>query len=110
MAQYISDYPETVANQTVLELGAGLGLPSIVATYQNAKFIHTTDRTSAIPLLDENIRRNANRDVNVKVAAFDWYTDKVPQKYQVKQLFRQYNCASYLALQQVSHCGEAGPQ
>uniref|UniRef100_A0A0R3RG16 Methyltransferase n=1 Tax=Elaeophora elaphi TaxID=1147741 RepID=A0A0R3RG16_9BILA len=83
LARYISEHPELVANRTVLELGAGLGLPSIISTYQNAKLIHVTDRLSAVSLLGENVRQNANNDCDMKIFAFDWNIDKLPQKYQV---------------------------
>uniref|UniRef100_A0A8R1Y8K5 Uncharacterized protein n=1 Tax=Onchocerca volvulus TaxID=6282 RepID=A0A8R1Y8K5_ONCVO len=83
LARYISEHPELVANRTVLELGAGLGLPSILSSYQNAKIIHATDRISAISLLEENIRRHANSNCNIEIFAFDWNVDKLPQKYQI---------------------------
>lgn len=83
MARYISEHPELVTNRTVLELGAGLGLPSIVSTYQNAKLVHATDRASAVSLLEENVRWNANNDCDIKIFAFDWNIDKLSQKYQV---------------------------
>ncbi|KAM3724188.1 Protein N-terminal and lysine N-methyltransferase efm7 [Dirofilaria immitis] len=87
LARYISEHPELVANRTVLELGAGLGLPSILSSYQNAKLIHVTDRASTISLLEENIRRNANNDCDIKIFAFDWNVDKLPQEYQEPILF-----------------------
>lgn len=84
MARYISEHPEMVANRTVLELGAGLGLPSIIATYQGAKLIHVTDRVNALSLLEENVRWNANKDCDIEIFAFDWNIDQPLQKYQVK--------------------------
>lgn len=87
LARYISEHPEVVANRTILELGAGLGLPSIVSTYQDAKLIHVTDRLSALSLLEENVRQNANSDCDMKIFAFDWNIDKLLQKYQVCNSF-----------------------
>ncbi|VDN92999.1 unnamed protein product [Brugia pahangi] len=83
LSRYISEHPELVANRTVLELGAGLGLPSIVSTYQNVKLIHVTDRVNAISLLEENVRQNANNDCDIKIFAFDWNIDKLSRKYQI---------------------------
>ncbi|VDK75217.1 unnamed protein product [Litomosoides sigmodontis] len=83
LARYISEHPELVANRTVLELGAGLGLPSIILTYHDAKLIHVTDRVNAISLLEENVRQNANNDCEIQIFAFDWNIDQPRQKYQV---------------------------
>ncbi|CAG9538842.1 unnamed protein product [Cercopithifilaria johnstoni] len=83
LARYISEHPELVANRTVLELGAGLGLPSIISSYQDTKLIHITDKASALDLLEENIRQNANNDCDIKIFALDWNVDQPPQKYQV---------------------------
>ncbi|EFO21549.2 hypothetical protein LOAG_06939 [Loa loa] len=83
LARYISEHPELVMNRTVLELGAGLGLPSIVSTYQDAMLIHVTDRASTISLLEENVRQNAKNDCDIEIFAFDWNVDKLSQKYQV---------------------------
>ncbi|VBB33166.1 unnamed protein product [Acanthocheilonema viteae] len=83
LARYISKHPELVANHTVLELGAGLGLPSIISSYQDVKLIHVTERVSAVSLLEENVRQNANNDCNIKIFAFDWNVDQLQQKYQV---------------------------
>lgn len=41
LSEYLACYPELVKNKTVLELGCGLGLPSMVATHLGAKVLAT---------------------------------------------------------------------
>lgn len=41
LSQYLADNPSLVKNKTVLELGCGLGLPSLVATHLGGKVLAT---------------------------------------------------------------------
>lgn len=51
---YLNDHPEIVKNKTVLELGSGLGYPSLVATHLGGKVL-TTDYH---PDVEEYFKRN----------------------------------------------------
>lgn len=49
---------------TLIELGAGLGLPSIVASRLGVKHIITTDLPIALPMLNYNIQKNTTNNNN----------------------------------------------
>lgn len=54
LALYLADHPELVKNKTVLELGCGLGLPSLVATHLGGKVLATDFH----PDVEEYFKRN----------------------------------------------------
>lgn len=59
-ADYIDSHPEIVNGKSVLELGAGAGLPSIVAYLNGANCVVATDypESQLIDALEMNINRN----------------------------------------------------
>ncbi|VDM28148.1 unnamed protein product [Toxocara canis] len=83
LANYLAAHPDLVLNLSVLELGAGLGLPSIVACDLGARYVAATDQPLAVPLLAENIRRNSRSNAPIEVFPLDWQTDRPAQPYQV---------------------------
>ncbi len=54
LAAYLGDHPELVKNKTVLELGAGLGLPSMVASHLGGEVLATDFH----PDVEHYFRRN----------------------------------------------------
>jgi len=95
-SQYISLNPDVVKGKKILELGAGLGLPGIVASHLGAKsvtlsefgydgevdgpIIEKSDEKRLLPsaLLDNlkfNVRLNKSEDnsCDIKVRHLDWY-------------------------------------
>lgn len=65
-----------VRGKTILELGAGSGLPSLVAAEKQAKLVVCTDYPDE-PLID-NIRYNLRNYQNAKVIGYKWGDDVAP--------------------------------
>lgn len=59
LAIYLNDHPEIVKGKTVLELGCGLGLPSIVASHLGGKVLATDFH----PDVEEYFKRNCRHSV-----------------------------------------------
>jgi len=75
MSEYILLHPALLKNKTVLELGAGLGLPSLVAS-RFAKAVTCTDHApEAIDFVELSAAHNGLR--NFKAAILDW--NQVPE-------------------------------
>ena len=55
--------------RTVIELGAGLGVPSLSAAMLGAKRVVATDMSENIPLLNENIRLNFDAAERLRIEA-----------------------------------------
>ena len=76
MSEWIINNPHTVRGKTVMELGCGLGLPSIAAALSGAKSVLATDLSpQAISELDAAIKYNSDRypELNVVVGdILDW--------------------------------------
>lgn len=60
LARYLEKSPEIVRNKTILELGSGCGLVGIAASMVGAKEVVMTDLPYALPLMQENVERNAS--------------------------------------------------
>ncbi|EQC26402.1 hypothetical protein SDRG_15747 [Saprolegnia diclina VS20] len=77
-AELISNYVLNeldVRNLRVLELGAGLGVPGMVAGILGAPHVVLTEQPELVPLLRTNIRRNfAASSSNVEAAVLSWGT------------------------------------
>jgi len=75
-ATYLDAHPQLYQNQNVIELGAGGGLPGIVAALNGAKTVVLTDYPD--PALLENLEHNVNRNLssgagaNVFVKGYIW--------------------------------------
>lgn len=59
LAIYLNDHPELVKGKSVLELGCGLGLPSIVASHLGGKVLATDFH----PDVEEYFKRNCRHSV-----------------------------------------------
>uniref|UniRef100_A0A0N5AZ44 Methyltransferase n=1 Tax=Syphacia muris TaxID=451379 RepID=A0A0N5AZ44_9BILA len=74
----------------VLELGAGLGLPSIIANKCGAKYVMSTDQQLAVDLLKENIGYNIPNAMNIAVSVLDWKNFKLDTTYDVINSFYNF--------------------
>ncbi|VDK50560.1 unnamed protein product [Anisakis simplex] len=84
LSKYLISHPHLITSRRVLELGAGLGLPSIIASEIGASAVDCTDQLFAVPLLRENIQRNTlTHAQTIHVFPLDWQIDKPKHKYQV---------------------------
>ena len=73
LAKYLGERPELVKGKSVLELGGGLGLPSLVATHLGGKVLNTDFH----PDVEEYFNRNC-RHTNLECAyqRLNWREDK----------------------------------
>jgi len=77
LATWLSERPEVSSGMRVLELGAGIGLPSFVAA-RWAKFVVASDvAPDAIDWMKENIRRAGAG--NMLCRKIDWTKDELPE-------------------------------
>lgn len=83
LARYIAAHDDIVRGQRVIELGAGLGLPSLVSSRCGANFVRATDQSLAIPLLLENIEANFKSNDKIEVTSLDWRTDRPNERFDV---------------------------
>ena len=75
MSEYLCNHPETCDNKTILELGAGTALPSLIASKLCPKLILTTD--FPVPRIIDNMRslKELNRCNNLIVDSYAWGED-----------------------------------
>jgi predicted nicotinamide N-methyase len=73
LSQYLSDHPQVVKNKLVLELGCGLGLPSLVATHLGGNVLASDYH----PDVEEYYLRNARHSsLTSKYTRLNWRDDK----------------------------------
>lgn len=100
LAGYLIRYPEYTKERFVVELGAGLGLPSLVAA-RNASSVLCTDYSPAAVDIAEK-SASYNRFKNFMTAVIDWTTIATRPKADVLLLSDvNYEPAVFDALQQL---------
>ena len=57
LADFIAEHPEWLVNKSILELGAGIGLPSFIAAKYAKKVLVSDYAPEAVALLEKNIAR-----------------------------------------------------
>lgn len=73
LSQYLSDNPKLIRDKTVLELGCGLGLPSLVAAHLGAKVLATDFH----PDVEEYFLRNCRHSsIKCNYQRLNWREDK----------------------------------
>jgi predicted nicotinamide N-methyase len=70
MCDMLGEYPEIIENRRVLELAAGLGLPSLFASGLAASVCCTDRSSEAMALVEASALRNDINDLETKV--LDW--------------------------------------
>jgi predicted nicotinamide N-methyase len=70
LAVFILDHPETVKNKKVLELGAGLGLPSLIAARWATSVVCSDHDASAIEFVDLSVQYHQLKNINT--CLLDW--------------------------------------
>lgn len=69
LSQYLAAHPEIIKNKTVLELGCGLGLPSLVASHLGGKVLATDYH----PDVEEYFKRNCRHSsVDCEYKRLNW--------------------------------------
>ena len=71
---FLTRYPDYIKNKRVLELAAGLGLPSLVAARQAASVVSSDYAVDCLPYLQQSVLLNGLD--NVQVRLIDW--NKLP--------------------------------
>lgn len=80
LAEYLAENPKLVQNKTVLELGCGLGLPSLVAAELGGKVLATDFH----PDVEEYFLRNCRHSsVQCEYQRLNWREENVQKKYDV---------------------------
>jgi predicted nicotinamide N-methyase len=72
MAQFLADHPEYVSGKTVLELAAGLGLPSLLASRWAASVISSDHLPEAVKVIQQSVLQNGLDNVQCQV--LDWHS------------------------------------
>ena len=75
LCRYLEENPKLVENKRLLELGAGLGLPSFLCSKTAVFAIASDYNEDAVGLIAHNIRRNQIR--NLEAIHIDW--NKIPE-------------------------------
>lgn len=80
LAEYIAEDPKLVRNKTVLELGCGLGLPSLVAAHLGGDVLATDFH----PDVEEYFKRNCRHSsVECHYQRLNWREENIQKKYDV---------------------------
>lgn len=75
MAAFLTEHPHFIINKNVLELGAGLGLPSLAAARYAASVCSSDHAADAIAVIEQSVAYN--KLTNMEVQQLDW--QKLPQ-------------------------------
>lgn len=101
MAEFLALHPNYIANKTVLELAAGLGLPSLVAA-KVAKAVYCTDYLpEAISVIEQSITHNQLKNMNGGLLDWNKLPTPLPQADIVLLSDINYNPADFDRLHQV---------
>lgn len=81
LAEYLGEHPDLVKNKTVLELGCGLGLPSLVATHLGGEVLATDFH----PDVEEYFMRNCRHSsIHCDYKRMNWREERCnSQKFDV---------------------------
>ena len=69
LASYLSCVSELVAGRRVIELGAGLGIPSLACHHLGAQLAVATDMPSRITLIEQNQSLNRHEEESTRLTA-----------------------------------------
>jgi len=90
LSKYIERYPGLVRNKYVLELGAGIGLPSFVCAALGAKKVYVADQrgnTKVQQLLERNRERNSKISFRMEYYPVNWGDGyPIDMEYPLEQL------------------------
>jgi predicted nicotinamide N-methyase len=81
LATHLIKYPSLIKGKTVLEIGAGLGLPSLVAAPLGATVTATDYLPDAVDFAEKNAALNKITNINFKT--FDWRKAEGYQRFDV---------------------------
>ena len=82
LSRFLLSHPQYTNNKTVLELGAGLGLPSIVAAGNAIKVISSDNVPEAISIIQQSATHNGLQ--NLLVQLLDW--NMLPENFETDVL------------------------
>lgn len=70
LCEFIASQPDWLQNKKVLELAAGLGLPSLLAAQVATEVVCSDHVTAAVELMQQSIEKN--QLTNIKATVIDW--------------------------------------
>ncbi len=76
MGEFLSRHPELFRRKTVLEIGAGLGLPSLICAQEAGSVLCTDQSVDAIAYARASATLNGLE--NFRVQTFDWTSEDAP--------------------------------
>ncbi|MFM2392139.1 MAG: hypothetical protein RLZZ546_116 [Bacteroidota bacterium] len=82
LSKFIIDYNQLFENKKIIEIGCGLGLPSIVSAAYSTDILATDLLKDAISFAFKNAKLNG-LDLNIKFNILDWRSNDSKQKYDV---------------------------
>ena len=80
LSEFVAENPALVKNKTVLELGCGLGLPSLVASHVGGKVLATDFHPDVEEYFSRNCRHSS---VECSYKRLNWREENVDQKFDV---------------------------
>lgn len=72
LARFLCDHPALVRGKRVIELGAGTGCAGVTCAALGASQVVLTDMPEAVPLLSDNVTRNAALTGRMQAAPCTW--------------------------------------
>ena len=81
LSQFIGDHRELIQDKKTLELGAGLGLPSLVAAQYTSQLVCSDYLEDALVFAEKNAHRNGIH--HIQYACIDWRDLNNCEKYDV---------------------------
>jgi methyltransferase-like protein 23 len=70
LSEYVMEHPEMICNKKILELAAGLGLPSLFASYYASQVVCSDQDKEAVAIINRSIQHNGIK--NCTASVLDW--------------------------------------
>ncbi|CAD5124134.1 DgyrCDS12435 [Dimorphilus gyrociliatus] len=72
LGEYLHKNPDLVRNKSIIEVGAGTGLPGMIACRLDAAEVVLTDRSLALDSLKKNVEVNSLNESIISVRELEW--------------------------------------
>ena len=102
LSQFISKHPDLVINKKIIELAAGLGLPSMIASFHALKVICSDQDEHAVAIMEKTIQQLGLKNCSTEI--LDW--NDLPENLEADVVLLSdinYNPDSFPALKKLVH-------